>query len=176
MTSDKNIILVIKYEDEYGMEKIKLLVMDVDGTMTDGKINMGTNGEVYKSFNVKDGYGINELLPQNNIKSAIITGRTSSIVENRANELGINYVYQGIKNKLDKIYEIANEMGINTKQIAYIGDDIIDLACMNVSGLSGCPSDAVKEIKNKADFISQYKGGEGAIREFIEWLIQENYA
>lgn len=152
------------------MEKIKLLVMDVDGTLTDGKINMGKQGEVFKSFDIKDGYGIHEILPRYHIRSAIITGRQSAIVENRANELEIDFVIQGVKDKLEKVKEIAHKMDISLQEVAFIGDDMIDLICMTECGLSGCPADAVMEIKERADFVSRYDGGKGAVREFIEWL------
>jgi len=156
------------------MKFIKLLVMDVDGTMTDGKINMGSSGEVFKSFDIKDGYGIHEILPVNGIKSAIITGRVSKIVENRALELEIDYICQGVKDKKKKLYEIMEENSISLEEVAYIGDDLIDRQCMEICGLAGCPADAVKEVKEISAFISRYIGGRGAVREFIEWVVEKN--
>ncbi len=152
---------------------IKWLVMDVDGTMTDGKIYMGASGETFKVFDVKDGYAIHEILPKYGIKSIIMTGRTSDIVLNRAKELEIDYVYQGIKDKTAKIKEIAAEFAIDVSQIAYIGDDLIDLEPMKLCGVSGCPADAVDEIRKISSFVSGKRGGDGAVREFIEWLIKD---
>lgn len=157
------------------MDKIKLFVMDVDGTLTDGKINMGENGELFKSFDVKDGYGIHEILPHYQVKTVIITGRESEIVNIRAKELEVNYICQGIKNKLSKLEEIISDLEIDVNEIAYIGDDIIDLECIKVCGVSGCPADAAKEIKDNVNFVSMHKGGEGAVRDFIEWLKEERY-
>lgn len=154
------------------MGNIKMLVLDVDGTMTDGKINMCETGELFKSFDIKDGYGIHEILPAHGIKSAIITGRESKIVSNRAKELEIDYVFQGVKDKLKKLQEIVDANQITYNEVAYMGDDMIDLQCMKICGFSGCPQDAVSKIKEEADFISQYSGGRGAVREFIEIIVE----
>lgn len=153
---------------------IKLLVMDVDGTLTDGKIYMGVTGEVMKAFNIKDGYGIHELLPLHGIKSAIITGRSSEIVINRAKELDVDYICQSVKDKKSKLEELCEQMVIGTDEVAYIGDDIIDLLPMQVCGICGCPLDAANEIKEICNYISPYKGGEGAVRDFIEWIIKRS--
>lgn len=150
---------------------IKYLIMDVDGTLTDGKIYMGSDGEVMKAFSIKDGCGIHDILIPNKIEPVIMTGRSSKIVENRCKELGITKLYQGISNKKEKLLNITT----NYKEVAYIGDDINDLSCMKLikeaGGLIGCPNDAVKEIKTIADFISSKNGGNGAVRDFIEWII-----
>ena len=154
--------------------RIKLLVMDVDGTLTDGKINMGQEGELFKAFNIKDGYAINEMLPQYGIIPAIITGRTSTIVENRARELHITELYQGKHDKLDTLKEIMKKHECTKENVAYIGDDILDIECMNECGLVGCPADACQQVKNIAQYICASKGGEGAVREFIEFIINYN--
>lgn len=151
--------------------KIKLLVMDVDGTLTDGKINMGPEGELFKSFNIRDGYGINEMLPAHGIIPAIITGRTSKIVENRAKELHVTELYQGKHDKLATLKELMQKYDCQKENVAYIGDDILDMACMEECGLVGCPSDACMEVKDMADFICGNIGGDGAVREFIEFII-----
>lgn len=152
---------------------IKYLVMDVDGTLTDGKIYMGNDGEVFKAFDIKDGCGIKDILPLYGIIPVIITARDSRILTNRCNELGITHVYQGTRNKLEKLHEIAEDFS----QCAYIGDDILDLQCMNpikeAGGIVGCPKDAVKKVKDIADFVSEKNGGDGAVRDFIEWIISE---
>lgn len=156
--------------------KIKYLIMDVDGTLTDGKIYMGNAGEMFKAFCVKDGCGIHDLLIPNGIIPIIITGRESKIVENRCNEIGITEFYQGVSNKLDKLDEILRERQYSYCNVAYIGDDINDLACMQevkeAGGVVGCPADAVDKVRVISDFISSKNGGEGAVREFIEWLLR----
>ena len=154
------------------MKNIKLFVMDIDGTLTDGKIYMGENGEICKAFDVKDGFGVNVLLPDNGIKTAVITGRTSKIAANRAKELHVDFLYQGIKNKLPVLKKLAEENGISMAEIAYIGDDLPDIECMVNSGLKGCPADAVKEVRAICDFISDKEAGKGAVRDFIEYIIE----
>lgn len=149
---------------------IRALVMDVDGTLTDGKLHIGSNGEVYKSFNVKDGYAIHDMLPVMGIIPIIITGRKSKIVECRCKELGILHVVQGSKDKLSDLKTILLREGIALEETAYIGDDLNDLICMNAVGLKGCPKDAAQEIQEIADFVSQKDGGNGAVREFVEWI------
>lgn len=154
--------------------KIKLLVMDVDGTLTDGKINMGPSGELFKSFNIRDGYGINEMLPEHDIVPAIITGRTSQIVENRARELHITELYQGKHDKLDTLKSLMSKYDCNRNNVAYIGDDILDIVCMKECAIVGCPADACQEVKDMANYVCLNKGGDGAVREFIEFVIKYN--
>lgn len=155
------------------MKNIKYLVMDVDGTLTDGKIYMGQNGEMMKAFNIKDGCGIHDILIPAGICPVIITGRKSDIVLNRCKELGISEVHQGISDKLGKLMEITG----NLAEVAYIGDDINDLVCMkavkNAGGVLGCPADAVQAIKKITDFVADHNGGDGAVRDFIEWLVDD---
>lgn len=150
---------------------IRYLVMDVDGTLTDGKINIGPAGEVFKSFSAKDGCGIHDIAMPAGIIPVIITGRDSAIVSNRSAELGITEVYQGVKNKLEQLNRITDDLS----KVAYIGDDLNDLTCMREvkrqGGLIGCPNDAVKEVKALADYVATRNGGDGAVREFIEWLL-----
>ena len=156
------------------MKRIKYLVMDVDGTLTDGKIYIGENGEIMKSFNVKDGYAIHNLLPLNGITPVIITGRSSKIVVNRARDLGIELVYQGVANKLELLMKLASESNTSLDEVAYIGDDNNDLDCIKACALSGCPADAAEEVKGNVAFISPYLGGAGAVRDFIEYIITRN--
>lgn len=154
---------------------IKLLIMDVDGTLTDGNIYMGESGEVCKRFNIKDGYGIHNMLPPENITPVILTGRTSTIVKNRCMELGIKNICQGISDKVKEIISLANGFNCEISQIAYIGDDLNDLLAMKLikqnGGIVGCPADADKDVTNLADFVSSKGGGNGAVREFIEWIL-----
>lgn len=152
--------------------KIKHFIMDVDGTLTDGKIYFSSNGEMFKAFNVKDGYGIAHMLKTNGIEPIIITGRQSKIVEQRARELGILKIYQGRVDKLPIVGEAIGTDGLET--CAYMGDDIPDLECMmqikRAGGLTG-PVDAGKEVQEICDFISPKCGGDGAVRDFIEWIL-----
>lgn len=152
------------------IKDIQLLVMDVDGTLTDGKINISPTGEIFKSFHVRDGYGLKHLLPNVGIKTAIITGRESEIVAFRAKELDIKYIYQNIPNKVEKIMELCDLLDIKPEQVAYIGDDLNDLSAMSVCGVTACPSDAVSQVKSTCDYICTACGGAGAVREFIDWI------
>lgn len=152
----------------------KLFVMDVDGTLTDGKIYTSPSGEAFKAFDVKDGYGIAHILPKNNIVPIIITGRTSEIVLKRAAELGIKEVYQGVYNKRKILENLICKYSCQYAEIAYIGDDIPDLECMEMCGIKGCPQDAVVEVKNICDYCCTQKAGNGAVREFIDWLVNPN--
>ena len=152
--------------------KVKILVMDVDGTLTDGKIYIGSEGEIMKAFNVKDGYGIAKLHSLNVIPS-IITGRKSERLTIRANELKIKEVYQGEDQKVHRLNELASKYNCDLSEIAYIGDDENDIECMKLCGINACPSDAVESVRNISDYICTLRGGEGAVREFIEFLITE---
>ena len=156
------------------IEKIKALVMDVDGTLTDGGLYIGEDGELMKRFHVKDGYAIHDILPQMGIIPIIITGRTSKIVLRRCKELGIIRVVQGSRDKVQDLKRILEIEKISLEETAYIGDDLNDLNCMQIVGLKGCPQDAVMEIKKIADYITSSNGGNGAVREFIEWIGKRN--
>lgn len=159
------------------MRGIKYLVMDVDGTLTDGKIYMGAQGEVCKAFNIKDGYGLHDMAPKADITPVIITGRKSSIVDNRCKELGISMVFQGVSDKRAKLQEIIDGDKEDISSVAFIGDDNNDLSSMelvkNVGGITACPNDAAKEIVEISDYVCQKNGGEGAVREFIDWIINK---
>ncbi|MCI8667634.1 MAG: 3-deoxy-D-manno-octulosonate 8-phosphate phosphatase [Dorea sp.] len=154
---------------------IKYFVMDVDGTLTDGKIYIGNDGEKFKAFNIKDGYGITHILKAAGIEPVIITGRTSTIVEKRCRELGIEKFFQGQIEKMEILRTVLGDNGLEA--CAYIGDDIPDLICMKqvkmAGGKIGCPLDAISPIKNICDYISPNKAGEGAVRDFIDWLVEE---
>lgn len=149
------------------MNNIKLLVLDVDGTLTDGKIYMGENGEVFKAFNCHDAVALRKL-PSLGIETIIITGRESKIVENRAKEMNISYVYQGISNKKEKLEEILKEKKLKYENVAYIGDDENDYDAMINCGFKACPNDAVDKIKNICDYISKKKCNEAAVRDIID--------
>lgn len=152
--------------------RIKLLVMDVDGTLTDGKIYFSGQGECFKAFSAKDGYVLARIREWN-VTPVILTGRRSDIVSMRAASLGITEVYQGIEDKLSKLTDILSAHGLPFSETAYIGDDLNDLDCLLQCGVSAAPSDAVAEVRAAVDYVCQAKGGEGAVREFIDYLQQQ---
>ena len=149
---------------------VKLFVMDVDGTLTDGHIYIGAQGELMKAFDVKDGYAIAHLLPPAGIVPVIITGRRSAIVEERARELAITELHQGVGDKLACLKAVAEKYGVKSEEIAYIGDDLNDLSCIQYCGTTACPHDAVPNILVKVDYVCAHNGGRGAVREFIDYL------
>lgn len=157
------------------MSDIKLLCMDIDGTLTDGRLFIGASGEIAKAFNVKDGYAISNMLPQAGIVPVVITGRQSELVERRCEELSISEVHQGVSNKVACLEGIVRDKGLTLSEVAYIGDDLNDLPCMTAvamsGGIVGCPNDACREVVSVADFVSESSGGRGAVREFAEWLL-----
>lgn len=150
--------------------KISLLLTDVDGVLTDGKLYYSHEGEAMKAFNIKDGMGV-KLLQRSGISVGIITGRKSNMVSKRASELGIEIVYQGIENKMKTVKDIIQNLGITPDQTAYIGDDVNDMPAFNIAGLSACPADAATKIRDIADYVCKSKGGSGALREFAELIL-----
>jgi 3-deoxy-D-manno-octulosonate 8-phosphate phosphatase (KDO 8-P phosphatase) len=160
------------YTEKMNLGKITLIVLDVDGTMTDGGIYIDNNRVETKKFNIKDGAGI--LLAQSvGIEFMILTGRSSNCVEQRANELHIKYVIQGIHHKADYLKGFAADHNLLPEYIAYIGDDLNDLPAMRYAGVSACPIDAADEVKAYCDYILPQKGGDGVIRTFVELLLKE---
>ncbi|WP_027327472.1 KdsC family phosphatase [Helicobacter pametensis] len=151
---------------------IKLLALDVDGTLTDGKVYYSDSGEELKAFNIKDGLGLN-IWKKLGRKSAIITGRTSSVVELRARELGIDFVFMGIKDKGEVLQRLQGELQITAREIASIGDDLNDLAMFAHSALSFMPKDGSALLKKHVKYILNAKGGEGAVREMIEMILEQ---
>lgn len=149
----------------------KLFVMDVDGTLTDGKIYMSPEGEAYKAFDIKDGYGVRNILKMYNIRTAIITGRQSEIVRRRAEELDIDYLYQGVGDKLSCLKQLVETVGCSFGEVVYIGDDISDLPCMERVGLCCCPADANENVKKIVKYVARRGGGQGAVREVIDRMI-----
>ena len=146
---------------------IKLLIMDVDGTLTDGKINISSTGELFKSFSVKDGYGIVSSIKKG-ITPIILTGRVSEIVVCRAKELKIQDVRQGISNKLEELKKIINEYNVSIDEIAYVGDDLNDLEIFQFLKYTFAPNDSYEKIKKIAYQVLQNNGGNGAVREAID--------
>ncbi len=156
------------------LSKIKMLVMDVDGTLTDGKIYVGNNGEVFKAFNVKDGYRLIDL-EKYDIIPVIITGKKSEILAKRAAELKIEEVYQGVDDKLKVLEEVIDRYNLKCENVAYIGDDINDIECMKTCYIKACPADAVHEVIRMVDYICKSNGGEGAVREFIDLITVKDF-
>lgn len=153
------------------MEKIRLLILDVDGTLTDGRINISEQGELFKAFYAKDGLVLTQL-ENIGITPVIITGRTSSIVECRARELHIHEIHQGISDKLNCCAMILERLNVLWKNVLYIGDDLNDFKCMRQCGVRACPQDAIPQIKNICTYVSRYKGGHGAVRDCIETILK----
>jgi 3-deoxy-D-manno-octulosonate 8-phosphate phosphatase (KDO 8-P phosphatase) len=152
---------------------IKLFVMDVDGTMTDGGILVDGCGNEWKRFDVKDGMGIARL-KKSGVEVCIISGRPSKATAARAEELGITRVYQGVDDKLALLKSIAEEMGLTPSEIAYIGDDVNDVPCLEWVGLGFAPSDALLEAQRASDVVTPSRGGYGAVRDAAEFVLQKN--
>lgn len=152
---------------------IKLLILDVDGVLTDGKIVYTASGEELKHFNVKDGFGI-KMLQEAGIKTAIISGRHSDVTTIRAKELGIDVVHQGISDKLFVFHEMIHEMNFQADECAYIGDDYNDLAVLKVVGYAATVPESPEEVKLAVDEVVPVQGGNGAVRYFIELILKRN--
>lgn len=151
--------------------KIKLLVFDVDGVLTDGRLIVGDDGEEYKAFYSKDGLGM-KMLQQTGIKIAVITARTSNVVLHRMQSLGIKHIYQGQLEKLPAFEKILTELGLSAEQAAYVGDDVIDLPVMLHAGLAVTVADAHPLVKQHAHWQTPQKGGRGAARDVCELIMQ----
>jgi 3-deoxy-D-manno-octulosonate 8-phosphate phosphatase (KDO 8-P phosphatase) len=151
---------------------IKLLVLDVDGCLTDGRIVYSNEGDEIKAFNVKDGFAIVNWVALGR-DVAIITGRQSKIVEKRAKELKIRHLYQGVKDKLTCLQNLCNELGIGLDEVAAIGDDLNDYRLLKACGRSFAPADAMHHIMGMVDVVLSRQGGDGAVREMIELLIRQ---
>jgi len=168
--SDQQSVLIDK------AKKIRLLICDVDGVLTDGSLFFGDDGQEYKAFNSLDGHGI-KMLQETGVQLAIITGRTSNVVLHRMKNLSVSTIYQGQSNKLVGYQQLLDELQIQPEEIAYMGDDVIDLPVMTRIGLSVAVANASELVIQHADMTTIKKGGHGAVREFCEFLIkaQGNY-
>jgi len=158
-------------EVELRARDVELLVMDVDGVLTDGGLWYGPDGEMFKRFDVKDGHGL-VLARLVGLRAAILTARRSKIVEIRARELGLSPVSQGNRDKRAGLFKLLEEAGLPASRAAYVGDDLNDLAPMEEVHLAACPSDACPEARAMAHFVSSAPGGHGAVREIIELLLK----
>jgi 3-deoxy-D-manno-octulosonate 8-phosphate phosphatase (KDO 8-P phosphatase) len=152
-------------------KKLKLLILDVDGVLTDGKLFFDHHGNEYKSFHARDGHGI-KLLRQTGVEVAVISGRKSNSVALRMKNLGIEHVYQGHENKRAAFNEIIEKIGITSEQAAHVGDDLLDLPIMIRVGLSIAVSDANFAVKQRADWCTTLPGGHGAVREVCDFIMQ----
>lgn len=152
-------------------KKIKLLLLDVDGVLTDGGIVMNDRGEEIKRFDVRDGHGI-RLLSRAGIQIGLITGRNSKVLSHRARDLGIRMVYQRAYDKLDIYNKIKRKNGFKDHEIAYVGDDIVDLPILSKVGLALTVRDCWAELKREVDYVARGKGGRGAVREIIELILK----
>ena len=165
MTNDQAIALIEQLN-------IRCVIFDIDGVMTDGSIVVDSSGnELFKTFNVKDGLGV-QMFAKAGFDLAIITGRTSTIVANRAKTLGVQHVFQGKLEKTAAFEDLLNKLGITDKQVAYIGDDVPDVPLLQRAGFSACPADAHKSAASVALWQSAFKGGRGAVREFADLLLK----
>jgi len=154
--------------------KIKLIILDIDGVLTDGKIIYTSAGEELKVFNAKDGFAVKHIGPENGIEFAIITGSSCPTVVRRAGFLNIQHIYTDSFEKAAAYQKIKSDLGLTDNQIAYMGDDWFDWPAMRFAGYKGAPADAAPEIIERADFVASAKGGNGAVREFIVEIVKRN--
>jgi len=158
-----------------GLDKIELLVLDVDGVLTDGTITINADGSESKSFDCLDGHGI-KMWMRVGFEVAIISGRKSAPTVHRASQLGIEakYIFEDCKDKLKALEELCERSGYKPEQIAYIGDDLMDICIMRRVGFAAAVANASDEIKAYADYVSEKAGGSGAVREVIEYILKQN--
>lgn len=152
-------------------KRIKLVVFDVDGVMTDGTLFVGDDGQEYKGFNSHDGHGM-KMLRMSGVVSAIITGRTSRVVEIRAKNLGIAHIHQGAGDKLAVYNALLSELDVSAEESAFMGDDVVDLPCMRRAGLALSVPAAPPVVKQYAHYVTELGGGRGAVREICELLMR----
>ncbi|MBI4746588.1 MAG: 3-deoxy-manno-octulosonate-8-phosphatase KdsC [Deltaproteobacteria bacterium] len=160
-----------KVEAEKKAKAIRLLLLDVDGVMTDGRVVFADSGEEVKAFDVKDGHGI-RMLMRSGVGVALLTGRESRVVLHRARDLGIDMVYQGAKDKLPVFERILSEKGFKGEEVCYVGDDLVDMPVMRRSGLAISVADAGEELKISVDYVTSMPGGRGAVREVCELILK----
>jgi len=151
--------------------RIRLLIFDVDGVLTDGSLFVGDDGQEYKAFNSRDGHGI-KMLQRYGVEIAIITGRTSQVVEHRMANLGITHIYQGKLDKLPAYEELREKLGISAEETAYVGDDVVDLPVMRRVGLAIAVQDAHPLVRQHSHWQTPNTGGRGAARDVCEMLME----
>lgn len=167
MTLDELVFKNLSYGSEM-KQKIKFLLLDVDGTMTDGGMYVSENGDQLKKYNTKDGMAIKGLTKKGFHVGLISHGYKLHVVKSRADLLGIQHVYVGQESKTDVLTKWCSELGIGFNEVAYVGDDVNDIEIMRIVGVSACPKDAVQEVVEVADIILKKKGGKACVREFID--------
>ena len=150
--------------------KVRLVAFDVDGVLTDGSLFLGDDGQEYKAFNSKDGHGM-KMLQESGIKIAIITGRTSNVVTKRMESLGVEHVYQGRQHKLPALEELLNALHLEPAQVAYVGDDVVDLPILNRVGLAIAVADSHPLVLERVHWTTSLPGGRGAAREVCELIM-----
>lgn len=153
------------------LEQIKLLAMDVDGVLTDGTITVGSDGTELKTFNLLDGHGI-RMWRRAGLKTALISGRESTVTQQRAEEMEIDFVYQPCQQKLDCFQKLLSDSQLKSSNIAYIGDDVLDIPLMKQAGFGIAVANAVDELKGYAHYVTSRPGGSGAVREVIEYILK----
>lgn len=153
------------------LKKIKMILLDVDGVLTDGKIILSSDGVEYKNFHAHDGYGILKA-KRAGIIVGLLSGRTSEVVNKRADKLGIDLVYQGNEDKLSVFQEIKMKYNISEEETAFIGDDEFDIPLLKSVGFSAAPANAISEVKKVVDYVTKVEGGNGAAREVIDLILK----
>lgn len=154
------------------IEKIRLVITDVDGVLTDTTVYYTPDGDYMRGFSVRDGMAVERLKEMTSIETIIISGEASDSIKKRAQKLAIKEVHLGIKNKMNILKTITQKREISPEEIAYIGDDLNDLEILKSVGLSACPSDAYEDVKKAVDIVCRQKGGHGAFRELAELIIK----
>lgn len=150
--------------------RLRVAAFDVDGVLTDGRLYYTDSGEEFKAFHVQDGHGL-KMLQECGVAVAIITSRTSRLVANRARDLGIDHLYQGVANKLEAMNALLKQLGVNMQQASYMGDDVIDLPVLTRCGLAASVPAAPALVRKHAHYVTQLPGGCGAVREFTEFVM-----
>lgn len=152
------------------LQSIKLVIFDIDGVFSDGRIYLGNQGEELKAFNTRDGFGVKGLL-NNRIEVAVITGRRSEIVERRMQALGVNHIYQGIEDKVSCYDELSRSLQLTDEQIACMGDDVPDVQMIQRAGVGVAVNDAHPWVQQQADYVTSLRGGFGAVRELTDLIL-----
>ena len=153
------------------LQRIRMVVMDVDGVMTDGKIIFGSDGTEYRNFHAHDGYGITRALNKG-LLLAMISGKKSSVVELRAKKLGIKELYQNSDDKVATFIELKVKYGLLNREVCYIGDDEFDIPLLNYVGFSVAPKNALAQVRSRVDYVTQKDGGDGAVREVLDMILR----
>ncbi len=149
------------------LNKVKVLIFDVDGVFTDGSLILMENGDQLRTFNIKDGYAV-QLAIKAGVKIAVITGARSNAVKERLNYLGVQDVFLGVHNKIEKLEEFKKQNGYTNEEVLYMGDDLPDYDIMKIINVPVCPADAVHEIQKLSIYVSHFAGGKGCVRDVIE--------